>query len=296
MTIWFSIQYRVHKRRNLNVKGHEGILNRPCACKASIQVEELYDSWQQQWGIRVRLNWRSIDTALSSPSWQKTQESTCLLRPMPIVSNSMILLLVPASVGRLLGTWTWTIMQWYSIYTYTSRHQHTALYTCCISDFFHSKTSPTGPTEQTPKKTWVSNNSSNFGVRQDSVPFNFWWSHTYRASQVSGNPAPASPRATSGSQVHFLMLIHHWFVVDIVDGSEIRRSLVDMVNVALYMWVLYISEVVQDFFHQQYVSDLLNWPGITRRRGVAFIFFTMLMAKMTETTRYRWIDFTPGKN
>lgn len=56
MTIWFSIQYRVHKRRNLNVKGHEGILNRPCACKASIQVEELYDSWQQQWRIRVRLN------------------------------------------------------------------------------------------------------------------------------------------------------------------------------------------------------------------------------------------------
>ena len=177
------------------------------------------------------------------------------------------------------------------VYTYTSRHQHTVLYTYCISGFFHSKTSPTGPTEQTPKKTWVSNNSSNFGVLQDSVPFNFWWSHTYRASQVTGNPAPASPRATSGSQVHFLMLIHHWFVVDIVDGSEIRRSLVDMVNWNIPLYTDYICGFYiyprwcRIFFHQQYVSYFLNWPGITRRRGVAFIFDHA--DGQEDVTRYR---------
>ena len=40
------------------------------------------------------------------------------------------------------------------------------------------KKSPTGPTERTPKKTWVSNSSiaTYLGVRWDSVPFNFWWS------------------------------------------------------------------------------------------------------------------------
>lgn len=60
-----------------------------------------------------------------------------------------------------------------SIYTYTSRHQHTAQYTYCISDFFHSKTSPTGPTEQTPKKSRVSNNSRNFGGPSGFGPIQF---------------------------------------------------------------------------------------------------------------------------
>ena len=238
-----------------------------------------------EWG------WRSIGTPFSSPSWLKTQESTCLLRRMPTVSNTewfcySFMLRFYWAHGLEHGPVQWAqerkeeknmwtdtnmhqnvnVRMFTSTYAYThqdtlslysgkiNQHTHTCnrgyihqqtstytvLYTYCISGFFHSKTSPTGPTEQTPKKTWVSNNSSNFGVLQDSVPFNFWWSHTYRASQVTGNPAPASPRATSGSQVHFLMLIHHWFVVDIVDGSEIRRSLVDMVNWNIPLYTDYI--------------------------------------------------------
>jgi len=37
---------------------------------------------------------------------------------------------------------------------------------------------------------------------------------------------------------------------DTVDGSEIRRSPVDMVDFPLFTR-LYASQVVQDFFHQQ---------------------------------------------
>ena len=37
-----------------------------------------------------------------------------------------------------------------------------------------------------------------------------------------------------------------------VDGSEIRQKPVDMVNITVFTG-FYTSQVVQDFFHQQYV-------------------------------------------
>jgi len=49
-------------------------------------------------------------------------------------------------------------------------------------------------------------------------------------------------------------------VIPTVDGSEIRRSPVDMVKISHYFHgfiMFYTSQVVQDFFHQQYAR-----PGV----------------------------------
>ena len=43
-----------------------------------------------------------------------------------------------------------------------------------------------------------------------------------------------------------------WSMYGTVDGSEIRRSPVDMVNIRLFIW-FYTSQAVQHFFHQQYI-------------------------------------------
>ena len=52
----------------------------------------------------------------------------------------------------------------------------------------HSKKSPTGPTERTPKPEYLIVLVTFLGVRWDSVPFNFWWKH--------GNPKPRIPSVT----------------------------------------------------------------------------------------------------
>ena len=41
---------------------------------------------------------------------------------------------------------------------------------------------------------------------------------------------------------------------DTVDGSEIRRSPFEVGSLSHYLPGFYASQVVQDFFHQQYVS------------------------------------------
>ena len=41
-----------------------------------------------------------------------------------------------------------------------------------------------------------------------------------------------------------------------VDGSEIRRSPVEVGSLSQYSQVFFTSQVVQDFFHQQYARSM----------------------------------------
>ena len=64
-----------------------------------------------------------------------------------------------------------------------------------------------------------------------------------------------------------------------VDGSEIRRSPVDMVDIMLFTRS-YTSQVVQDFFHQQYHSTCFFWSWPREETWHAVTFFGLKLSDL----------------
>ena len=91
---------------------------------------------------------------------------------------------------------------------------------------------------------------------QDPVIFNIKAGISLEASVLPAlGAASLWKRGRSSAQ----MWRTQWYVGDTVDGSEIRRSPVEVGSLSHYQhnFIDPRSQVVQDFFHQQYVRDML---------------------------------------